>query len=65
MTGLLARRGSRSLPELQRAAQAWCSRLQTAAVSEGLVRVGVVIVDKSLGWYCDGYEVALSVGMNL
>lgn len=44
MTGLLDKRGRSSLPELQRAAQAWCSRLQTAAVSEGLVSVGAAAV---------------------
>ena len=40
MTGLLDKRGRRSWPELQRAAQAWCSRLHTAAVREGLVSFG-------------------------
>lgn len=40
MTGLLDKRGRRSWPELQRAAQARCSRLHTAAVREGLVSFG-------------------------
>jgi hypothetical protein len=44
MTGLAERRGMRSAPDLQRAAQARCSSAQIAAVMAGLVRVGVVMV---------------------
>lgn len=44
MTGLAERRGTRDAPEVQRAVQAWSSRLHIAAVREGLVRVRVVIV---------------------
>jgi hypothetical protein len=45
MTGLAERRGRRFAPDLQRAAQARCSRAQMAAVMAGLVSVGVVIVE--------------------
>lgn len=44
MTGLLERSGTRSAPELHRAAQALCSSEHIAAVNEGLVSVGVAIV---------------------
>jgi cobalamin biosynthesis protein CbiG len=44
MTGFAERRGSRSAPELHRAAHARCSRAQIAAVMAGFVRVGFVIM---------------------
>jgi len=44
MTGLLERSGTSSAPELHSAAQALCSSEHIAAVKDGFVSVGVVIV---------------------
>lgn len=43
MTGLADRSGRRDGPDLHSACQACCSMLHMAAVSEGLVRVGVAM----------------------
>lgn len=50
-TGLLERRGRREVPEVQRAAQALRSRLQIAAVGEGLVSVGIDIAYDFCVWF--------------
>lgn len=77
MTGLLERSGTRSAPELHRAAQALCSSEQIAAVKEGLVSVGVAIMEsdvaitlfslreKSLPSYCACYDGELAKMMAL
>jgi glycosyltransferase A (GT-A) superfamily protein (DUF2064 family) len=46
MTGLAESIGRRSAPDLHRADHARCSSAQMAAVIEGLVSVGVVIIDE-------------------
>ena len=45
ITGLLERSGTRSEPELQRAAHALCSSEQMAAVKDGFVSVGVAMAE--------------------
>lgn len=53
MTGLSEGSGRRSEPELQRGFHAICFRLHMAAVREGLVSVGVVMIVKD---NCDDME---------
>jgi hypothetical protein len=42
MTGLMERRGRSAGPDVQRAAQARCSRVHTRAVREGFVKGGML-----------------------